>query len=162
MLPNEPEIGNVDWVVRPSVLMTIGQAFRDNYSVFFYIALVYGIVSSLLLTVLIIQMWKIRSNDYFVIKGSIYLCICTVVRIGSCFYLFIVYKLFSTGQINIDHFQAFGIVQTQFTFEIPIYLLLVTFYSLLFSTYKLYLVLQEMLGLTQSAADLLSQQASEQ
>lgn len=108
----------------------------------------------MLFTVLIVQMCKVPTNDYFLLKGGIYLCIGTLVRIGSCVYMFSVYMRFEAGNAKVTHPNAYGLVLSQMIFEVPIYMMLLTFYSLLFSTYKLYLVIQEMLGFTQSAAEM--------
>ena len=91
-------------------------------------------------------MKKVPANDFFVLKGSIFLIIATAVRIGSCIYLFIEYMLYLNNNFDIKHKKAYGVVLTEMTFDVPITFLLLTFYSLLFSTYKLYLVLQEMLA----------------
>ena len=45
--------------------------------------------------------------------------------------------------------QAFGVFCTMLSLEVPLYFLLMVFYSLLFSTYKLYLVIREMLGFSE-------------
>jgi len=42
------------------------------------------------------------------------------------------------------------------TIELPLYFLLIVLFSLLFSTYKLYLVIREMLGFNEKKEDILN------
>ena len=99
-------------------------------------------------------MKRVPCNDYFVLKGSIYLCIATFIRVIVCIYLFVCYRRYMDGYYIITHNTAYGIILTNLTFDIPLFLLLLIFYSVLFSAYKLYLVLQEMLGFSHHAAEM--------
>ena len=110
-------------------------------------------IATLFFVFIIAQMRRVPTNDYFVFKGSIYLLIATFVRVGSCCFLFISFTLYENGKFTIDKKRAFGVYLTQMTLEVPLYLMLITFYSLLFATYKLYLVLQEMIGITNTVAE---------
>ena len=46
---------------------------------------------------------------------------------------------------------VFGALATELSLEIPLYFSFMMIFSLLFSTYKLYLVIQEMLGLNSAS-----------
>ena len=100
----------------------------------------YGIVASILLALIIVQIRQVPCNDYFVLKASIYLCIGTVIRIASCVYLFAVYQRYLKDSFDLVHYKAYGVIITNVTFDVPLFCLLLIFYSVLFSAYKLYLV----------------------
>lgn len=114
---------------------------------FFWITIVYGFIAALLFALMIVQMIKVPTNDYFVFKGSIYLCFATFFRVCACIYVFFTYQRYQNGVFEINHEIAFGAQLTQATFELPLFFMLMTFYSLIFAQYKLYLVIQEMLGI---------------
>ena len=84
-------------------------------------------------------------------KASIYLSILTLIRVGSCLYLFIAYQKYESNDLILEHYQAYGIILTNIVFDVPVFALLLIFYSVLFSAYRLYLVFQEMLGFSNNS-----------
>ena len=69
-------------------LMGIVQAYQTDDEVFFVTTLVVGVICTLLLLSLIVQLCKVPTNDFFVLKGGIYLCIALTIRVTSCFYIY--------------------------------------------------------------------------
>ena len=93
-------------------LVSIDMAYLQEDNVFFWISLAYGVLVSMLLVLLVVQMCKVPANDYFVLKGSIYLAIGTLTRVGSSFYLYISFNLYKNNLFNITHREAYGVVLT--------------------------------------------------
>ena len=114
--------------------------------------MVYAVVAGILLGLFIVQIKRVPCNDYFVLKASIYLSILTLIRVGSCLYLFFAYQKYLDNDYYLEHYKAFGIIITNVVFDVPVFALLLIFYSVIFSAYKLYLVFQEMLGFSNTGS----------
>ena len=93
-------------------LVSIDEAYLQEDNVFFWFSLVYGVLVSMLLVLLVVQMCKVPANDYFVLKGSIYLAIGTLIRVASSFYLFISFNRYKNNAFEITHREAYGVVLT--------------------------------------------------
>ena len=82
-----------------------------------------------------------------------------MLRIASCFIIYCFWKNDDTPG-SIDYPFVFSTLITELSLELPLYFELMMIFSLLFSTYKLYLILQEMIGsnededLTQSGVNI--------
>ena len=139
----------------PQELMNIVQAFTDDVPAFFWITFIYGFVALALCIILIVQLIKVPAQDFFLVKGSIFLCLMTAGRSSTSFWLFYEYKQLSDDEL-FNRPKAFGVLCTMLTIELPLYFLLIVLFSLLFSTYKLYLVIREMLGFNEKKEDILN------
>lgn len=55
--------------------------------------------------------------------------------------------MYDNGKTKINKPNKFSALATEISLDVPLYLMLMVMFSLLFSTYRLYLLLHEMLGL---------------
>ena len=135
-------------------LTEIAEAYLHKEKVFFVMSLVVGILSSIMSIILLATMKKVQQNDFFLIKGNIYLLIGTLIRACCCFWLFGVWVRHNkAGDLTFTEPEIFSALATQFGLDLPLYFILMVIFSLLFSTYKLYLMIQEMLGLNKTQVD---------
>jgi hypothetical protein len=142
-----------DTQVEPQSLESIVDAYNSDNHLFFVLTLASGCLLSLLLLTLLYLTVKIPTNDFFVLKGSIYLMLALTVRSGTCFWLYSVWRDHKFQDKLFEKPQVFGAVATELALEMPLYFTFMMMFSLLFSTYKLYLVIQEMLGLSSATED---------
>ena len=85
--------------------------------------------------------------DVFLLKGSVFLVLAAISRAASCYWMFIYWKMYDNGKTKINKPNKFSALATEISLDVPLYLMLMVMFSLLFSTYRLYLLLHEMLGL---------------
>ena len=71
--------------------MSIVQGFAADDHTFFILTLGSGLMTTVLFVMIVWQLIKIPTNDFFVLKGSIYLLLAFAVRAGACFWLFAVW-----------------------------------------------------------------------
>ena len=105
-------------------------------------SLAVGILSTIMVIILLGTMKKMKSNDFFLIKGTIYLLIGTLIRACCCFWLFAVWvRKHKSGDMTFEQPEVFSALATEFGLDLPLYFILMVMFSLLFSTYKLYLMI---------------------
>ena len=95
-------------------------AYEDKQDAFFVITLCFGIISSFLVTILIIQLFKVPADNIYVLKGSIWLVFGTICRVFGCFFLFLSYWL-NKKDSKINKPQAFATITSEFALELPLY-----------------------------------------
>ena len=132
-------------------LSRITDAYLHKERVFFASSLIVGILSTVMSVILVATMKKVQQNDFFLIKGNIYLLIGTLIRACCCFWLFAIWVRHNKwGDLTFSEPEVFSALATEFGLDLPLYFILMVMFSLLFSTYKLYLMIQEMLGLNKT------------
>lgn len=111
------------------------------------ITFIHAILVTLALAAMIVQLCKQPTNDIYVLKGTIYLCLGAISRLVCSAVIFF---FWSSKKHDFKRPKVFGGVVTELSIGLPVFLFLMAMFSFLFSTYRLYLIIQEMLGLSAS------------
>lgn len=128
---------------------TILDAYTEYDTTFFVITIIHAFLVAIALVGMIVQLCKLPTNDVYVLKGTIYLCLGAL---GRIFCSAVIFFFWASSKHSFRRPLVFGVFVTELSLGLPLFFFLMAMFSFLFSTYRLYLIIQEMLGLSASSS----------
>ena len=130
-------------------LMSITDLIDKNIDYFVVLLITISIIAGIFCILFVLQLFVMPTRDLFVKKASIYIGIGALVR--CCSSIAVIFSSESYYKIDSsDHDITGAFIEamiSQFGLEVPVCIYLTTTISLLFAFYRIYLTLQDVLGL---------------